>query len=206
MEKKKLLSSKWIILLQVMFVAFLCFKLYAKLHSSENIEDCTIAIKNKNYEKAYKACSAHATSGSSLAKIILGRMYEDGLHVQKNFDQAEKLYTEVANNKTHKKAQRVAQACLGDLFKRKEFARFDLKTSADWFKLSADLGYGNAQFKYGIQLFLGYGIIKNQELAKVYLQKASKNGMKKEVDEILPLVNGADADAAAKEVIKLLNS
>lgn len=206
MDKKKLLSRKWLILLQIMFVAFLSFKIYADLHSSENIDDCTTAIKNKDYEKAYKACSTHANSGSSLAKVILGKMYEDGLYVQKNYDQAEKLYTEVANKKSHRKAQRVAQACLGDLYIRKEFTRYDLKTAADWFKSSADLGYGKAQLKYGIQLFLGYGIEKNPELAKEYLQKASKNGMKKEVNDVLPLINGPDADAAAKEVIKLLNS
>ena len=206
MDKKKLLNRKWLIPLQIMFIAFICFKIYATLHSSENIDDCTDAIKNKDYEKAYQACTTHANNGSSLAKIILGKMYEDGLYVQKNYDQAEKYYTEVANIKSHRKAQRVAQACLGDLYIRKEFTRFDLKTAAYWFKSSADLGYGKAQLKYGIQLVLGYGIEKNPELAKQYLQKASKNGMKKEVDAILPLINGPDADAAAKEVIKLLEN
>lgn len=208
-DKKQPYKSKITIICMVLLAMLSGFKLYRSIVKPNDAKDCLPCIsyvESKEYEKAYRTCSELANKGNIFAKVMLGTLYQDGLYVQLDFDMAEKLYTEAVNDQSNPKAQSFGRFGLGGLYMKKDFPKHDLKVSANWYKLSADQGMKHSQLKYGLMLFLGYGTEKNAELAKVYLQKASKNGLKKEADTILSVINSPDADAAREEILKLLDN
>ncbi|MFH2047410.1 MAG: tetratricopeptide repeat protein [Pseudomonadota bacterium] len=208
-DKNQPHKSKITIICMVLLAMLSGFKLYKSIVKPNDAKDCLPCIsyyESKEYEKAYRTCSELASKGNIYAKAMLASLYEDGLYVQQDFDLAEKLYTEAVNDQSNQTARSAGCFGLGGLYMRKDFPKHDLKVSANWYKLSADQGMKQSQLKYGTMLFLGYGTEKNTELAKAYLQKASKNGLKKEADTILSVINSPDAHAAREEILKLLDN
>lgn len=173
--------------------------------SCGTIEECISCFESKEYEIACGICTGLADEGNALAKVVLGRLYEDGLFVQKDYDMAEKLFAEAAHDTSDQKAQRIAQFCLGDLYERNDFPRHSLKISASCYRSSAESGFNRAQLHYGVLLFLGYGTEENTELAKEYLERASRNGMQS-ADKILALMNGRNADKTMVLIHEQLNN
>lgn len=188
-----------------LFIVF-CLQAYSLIKKYRGPEECFSCYNSKEYRKAYEICSASANNGNMSSKLILGKMYDDGLYVKQDFNSAEKLYTEVANVKDNSEAQRHSEFYLGELYKRKDFTKQNIEVSAKWYKSSADHGFNRAQLKYAILLFAGYGTDKNNNLAKEYLKKASQNGLQKDADPLLLLINSPDSDEAAKVLIEQLKA
>jgi TPR repeat protein len=60
---------------------------------------CMKPAANKKYMEAFKGCSKRAQEGSPAAKLMLGKLYEDGRGTLQDYAKAEENYLEVANSK-----------------------------------------------------------------------------------------------------------
>lgn len=184
-----------------------CFIVYASYikHAPKNINHCLKSFQSQAFEKAYHSCSSLADKGDVRAKLIIGNMYENGYYVQKDYERAEILYKEIADNPSKPEAHKIAHFALAELYFRKDFSKHNPETAVKWLKLAADQGVNHAQLKYGISLFAGHGVERNVNLAKEYVMKASQNGLKEQAQQMLLLMNSPDADEAAKLIHNEIN-
>jgi len=135
---------------------------------------CMQPVAKKKYVEAFKGCSKRAQEGSLPARLMLGKLYEDGRGTLQDYAKAEENYLAVANARDQ--LYTVAALSLGDLYKRPDFEKGGPEKSAYWYRQAADNGDKQAQVQYGAMLILGHGVIKNIPLAKTYLEKAALAG------------------------------
>ena len=149
------------------------------------LKNCADYYFTGNLKKAFSCYSPLADKGDPFAEMSLAMMYAHGIHVDKNYGEAERRYIEALKNTSIPGARALAMRGLGLLYLLEDFPKHDLKISADWIKQSADLGEEGSQSTYGMILLLGHGVPRDVEQAKEYLRKAADAG-----------------DEAAKDVLK----
>lgn len=73
---------------------------------------CLAQVQHKNWNNAIEDCGKAAELGSPAAGAVLGRIYEKGLHGQKNLAQAANWYELAAQNGSKEAAYRLAELWL----------------------------------------------------------------------------------------------
>lgn len=140
------------------------------------LQNCADYYFTGNFKKAFSCYSPLADKGDPFAEMSLAMMYAHGIHVDKNYGEAERRYIEALKNTSIPGARALAMRGLGLLYQMEDFPKRDLKISADWLKQSADLGDEGSQSTYGIILLLGHGVPRDVQQAKEYLRKAADAG------------------------------
>ncbi|SET59839.1 Sel1 repeat-containing protein [Nitrosomonas marina] len=137
---------------------------------------CIENVKKEAFNDAIIVCLKRMEQGSRSAAYLVGKLHQDGLGVKIDFDKAEKIYNQLADEKD--KVSALAYLGLADLYKSEQFDKKNYSKSAQFYKLSADLGLADSQLQYGLILFVGRGIEKNEQQAIEYLQQSAKGGNK----------------------------
>lgn len=153
-------------------------------------ERCLLYISKQEYKDAFDECSLRAQRGSLVAKVMVGKLYEDGGPVQKDYARAEQYYLEVA--RSGDKVSALGEFGLGELYLRKDFEKHDDQKAAEWYKRSADKGNKMAQRQYGAMALIGRGVKQDIEVGKAYVAKAATSGDEK-AKQILEILKKDDS-------------
>ena len=140
------------------------------------LQKCADYFNSGNFEKAFSCYSSRSDQGDPFAETSLAMMYTQGIHVDKDYEEAERRYTHVLDTTEIPQVRRFAMRGMGLLYLLEDFPKHDLKISADWIRQSADLGDKDSQGTYGVILLLGHGVPRDVEQAKEYLRKAADAG------------------------------
>lgn len=112
-----------------------------------------------------------AEAGNSDAQCELAMMYEHGIGVPKDYQQAIKWYTAAADGGSPMAPYKLAQ-----LYESDFLGAPDLKMAAKWLERSAQAGLPEAQYKVGLYYENGKGVETNCETAaKWYKLAAGQN-------------------------------
>ena len=136
---------------------------------------CVNSFSEQKYNNAVQTCTPLSEQGNKAASLILGKIYFEGWNGKKDYSKAlsELVKAEKSNDLN---VSNEAKAGLGDLYKERDFTKYNLETSYKWFELAAIKNHPRSQMVAGAMLYLGQGVPKNITLAKEYLLKAADNG------------------------------
>ncbi|CAB4412875.1 unnamed protein product [Rhizophagus irregularis] len=142
------------------------FTLDFEIDTMITLEEGINAHKNRDYEKAWKCFEYHALNGSAYAKYWMGYYLWGGRSVEKNQEEAARLFKEAADKGIHDAQLRYAftlQKSLGEKKERDEFIKY--------LTLAADGGNSTAQFNLGDAYIKGkLNIPKDEKKGLYYLR------------------------------------
>lgn len=133
-------------------------------------EACT-CITNQDYANAAKLMKVLSCEGYSEAQYYLGRMYLNGLAVEKNLAEAFRLLSSAAHN-----GYAAAQFQIGGMYASGTYVAKDDLSAAWWLLRSAARGHAEAQFNLGRMFAAGIGVDKNAAEAIWWLHAAAEQG------------------------------
>lgn len=107
-------------------------------------------------------------SGNDSAEYLLGKLYRDGLHVERNAEKAISLFTAAANQKNP-----YAAYALGKLYLEGTAVPKDVGAAVRWLTFSTDLGNSYAQFALAKLYLAGEDVQKDIPQAVNLLKKAA---------------------------------
>jgi TPR repeat protein len=135
-------------------------------------QECRARYEAKDYDKALKPCTQAGEAGDVQAQHIVGRMYEKGDGVSRNFETAFKWHYRAAEGGHGSSQRRVAYAYhegIGGVAK-------DDKKAFEWFKRAADGGDKRAQKQMAEAYRRGLGgLPRDENLAREWAERAAKN-------------------------------
>jgi TPR repeat protein len=128
------------------------------------------AHKNQEHEKAWECFKFHAENGNAYAKYCMANYLWDGKYVQKNEEEATKLFKEAADKGVHEAQLRYAFTfiSLGKKNERDEIIKY--------LTLSADGGVRAAQFNLGDAYANGKLGLKDEKKGIYYLKLSALQG------------------------------
>ena len=132
----------------------------------------------QDFEKALKLFLSEAANGNALAMHDLGRMYTDGLGVERNNVKAYEYYTKALSGFQKVEAQKAwkyTEYRIGKMFTQSLGTEQDYETAAQWFELSAEKKYKYAQYSLGGLYYRGQGVEQDFQTAfSLYLKSAEQ--------------------------------
>ena len=112
-----------------------------------------------------------AQNGDAKAQCSLGKCYDKGEGVDKDFKEAVKWYKKAAEQ-----GHAEAQNSLGNCYDTGEGVEKDLVEAAKWYRKAAEQGYAEAQNNLGSCYEFGEGVEKNLAEAVKWYRKAAEQG------------------------------
>ena len=132
-----------------------------------------IGKPNKDYKKAKYYFTKSAEKGNNIAKFALAGLYEYGLGVDKNEENAMYHFKQVYENGENY----YSPYHIGEMyFKGKGNIPKDYNLALKWFNISAENGNKYANNRLGDMYKKGLGVDKNYQKAFNLYEKASNNG------------------------------
>jgi TPR repeat protein len=135
------------------------------------LEDGLAAYKKGDFDTAVRLLRPLAEKGDAQAEEKLGRMYQRGKGVPKNFERAVEWYRKAAE-----KGDAAAQGRLGFLYRVGAGVPRDLKLAMQWYRRSAEQGNPLAQVGLGYMLLDGSGEKPDVVGAAGWFNKAAEQG------------------------------
>jgi TPR repeat protein len=135
------------------------------------LEDGVAAYKTREFDKAVQLLKPLADKGVPEAQEKIGRLFERGMGLPKDFTQAEYWYRQAAE-----KGDPAAQARLGFMYRIGEGVTRDPKQAAKWYALSAAKGNPLAQVGLGFMSIEGIGTPADFGAAAGWFEKAANQG------------------------------
>jgi TPR repeat protein len=136
-----------------------------------SMAEATRYFEKKDYQAALKEIKPLAETGNVDAQYNLGVMYDKGLGVIRNANEAIKWYRKAAE-----KGQPAAQFNLGILYQHGESGDPDSAEAARWFQKAADQGIVEAQYSLGVMYHRGEGVPQDYQQALRRYRQAGKRG------------------------------
>lgn len=112
-----------------------------------------------------------AEKGDPSAQFLLGLVYELGVDVREDYDQARYWYEKAAAQ-----GHANAQSNLGFMYSQGHGVRQDLAQARQWFEKAAEQGDANSQYKLGRMYHQGIGTDKDYTQARQWFEKAAAQG------------------------------
>ena len=142
-------------------------------------ENLTLAVEAETlWKKAGKGDAAALTKlralaekGDAKAQNNLGRMYDEGLGVPKDEDEAVKWYREAADQ-----GHADAQNSLGVMYRTGLGVPKDEVEGVKWYRKAADQGYAAAQYNLGKMYIYGFGVTQDEVEAVKWYREAADQG------------------------------
>lgn len=128
-------------------------------------------LQKDDFHKAFEIFSTLANSGDPEAQNYVGRFYEIGVDVEKNWEEAAGWY-----RKSAKQGNALAQLSLGLLFEFGKGVEPDRIESFYWYGKAADQGHPEAQFKLAGFFNPGIGSAQIESEAFYCYKKAANQG------------------------------
>lgn len=127
------------------------------------LDDGMRAYERKNFAKAFPLLLPQAEQGNAKAQYAVGRMYEDGYGVARDYTQAAKWYRMSAEQGNPQ-----AQHALSVMYAVGWGVTADAKESATWARKAAIQGYYYAENDLGSKYANGRGVPKDNVLAYMW--------------------------------------
>jgi TPR repeat protein len=168
-------------------------------------------VANKNYAQANsttiinspnKISSVDSASQANINNYYnLGLQYKDGKGVAVDYTKAYNYFLQAENLGDAQSIYAVAYMYYKGLGCTQDYVQ-----AASLFAQGAYTGRENSMYFYGLCLRNGYGVIKNEDSAKYYLQKSADLGYKQAILELAsPTAENSD-DSAAQVLLQQVNN
>jgi len=144
---------------KVVFLVVFMFLLVGAAYAEK--EQC------KNFDDVLEEVETDAEDGVLSSVFILGKMYQEGKCMKKDFELAHKWLSQAAA-KGHAEAKFYLGLLYYDKGPKKDFVK-----ALIWFKQAYQAGDTNSMYYMGEAYLLGKGVRKNQRQAEVWLKHAS---------------------------------
>ena len=131
------------------------------------------AFNIRDYAAALKKWRAVAEQGLAEAQFNLGLIYDNGLGVTEDNQEAVKWYRRAAEQGLTE-----AQNNLGLMYEKGEGISEDDQEAAKWFRRAAEQQHAKAQANLGFIHANGKGVLQNYVLAHMWSNIAASNGNK----------------------------
>ena len=119
----------------------------------------------------FEICRQYAESGHADAQKILGRLYANGLGVEKDAAKAAKWAGKVAGQGDARE-----QFKLGRMYEEGDGVAQDAAKAAEWYRKAAEQDHADAQFKLGKMYEDGRGVPQDDAKALAWYFKAAGHG------------------------------
>ena len=132
-----------------------------------------VAYSKGDYKTVLDKFTPLAVQGDARAQTMLGAMYQDGVGVVQNFNQAASWYTLAA-----KQGEINAQYNLGVMYYDGQGVVQDYKQAMRWYMQAAEQGDTDAQNNLGLMYSKGQGVLQDNARAHMWFNIAAANGGK----------------------------
>lgn len=129
------------------------------------------AFNSKDYSKALALLKPLAEKGNPRAQNGLGLIYDRGLGVPKNLNEASKWYRKAAEQ-----GYILAQSYLGSMYAKGEGVPKDSAKAAKWYREAAKKGNDFAQYNLALMYVKGEGVSQDYKVAYRWIRKAAEQG------------------------------
>lgn len=133
----------------------------------------------QDFGEALSLLLEESQKGNVLAVYDIGRIYSDGLGVEKNHEVAHEYYVKALSGFQEVEAQKpwkYTEYHIGKMIAVGLGTEQDYQTAAEWFQLSAEKKYKYAQYSLGALYHRGQGVEENLVRAfELYLKSANQN-------------------------------
>jgi FOG: TPR repeat, SEL1 subfamily len=133
----------------------------------------------QDFNKARKQLTIEAEKRNVLAIYDLGRIYSNGLGIEKNPDKANDFYVKALagfQEVESRKVWKYTEYRIGKMFATGLGTEQDYQMAAQWFGLSAEKKYKYAQYSLGALYHRGQGVEQNVQTAFALYLKSAKQG------------------------------
>ncbi len=136
---------------------------------SEELEYAAKAYEQRDYKAAFPVFYKYRNHILVHERyyFYIGKMYQIGKGVEKNYDEALKYYQKAADQ-----GYPQAQNALGGMYHDGLAVPRNYKIAIQWYKKSAEQGYASAQNNLAYMYTSGFGVSRNYEEAIKWLKKA----------------------------------
>ena len=135
------------------------------------LKEADSAFNSKNYSKALALLKPLAERGNPRAQNGLGMIYDRGLGVPKNLNEASKWYRKAAEQ-----GYALAQSYLGSMYAKGEGVPKDSVEAAKWYREAAEKGNDFAQYNLALMYAKGEGVSQDYEEAYRWIRNAADQG------------------------------
>ena len=135
------------------------------------LKEVDSAFNSKDYSKALALLKPLAERGNPRAQNGLGMIYDLGLGVPKNLNEASKWYRKAAEQ-----GYALAQSYLGSMYAKGEGVPKDSVEAAKWYRKAAEKGNDFAQYNLALMYAKGEGVSQDYEEAYRWIRKAADQG------------------------------
>lgn len=129
------------------------------------------AFENGDYTTAYPYLMKSAKDGNTDSMYLLGRMFQYGEGIEKNYSEALNWYQKAAD-KNHE----LAQLSLGFMYDQGEGTKQNFAEAFKWYMKSAHQGNAIAQRNIGLMYTTGDGVVANKKLRLNGLKNQQNKG------------------------------
>jgi TPR repeat protein len=165
--------------------------------SGSTLAEGIAALDANDYAKAHRVFQALADKNNPAAELWLAHLYQDGLGVAPNTQQAVTLLTKAADAGSAR-----AAAQLGKLYLDGHGVLQDTGAAKQWLSRAAEHGDAAAQRELGLIYAQGLGTAKDPRQAYVWLNIAARDGDAQAAqwrDRVLAALTPAEAARASGE-------
>ena len=127
------------------------------------------ALLKGDYKSAFVEFQKLAKDGDIISMYNLGRMYQNGLGVDRDFEKAMKLYLTSA-----KEGYSLSYNNIGQMYSLGQGVEKDHKVSMNWYKLGVKYKLSDSAYNIGTKFINGSGVEKNYSVALMWMNIALK--------------------------------
>ena len=131
----------------------------------------------EEYDKAIVWARKAAQINQSLAELVLGRIYDEGLGVEVDHVEGLKWFEKAANN-----GNADAQNMVGNIYSDADYVKPDLPKAFKYYQMAAAQGHLWGMYNLACCYQGGIGVDVNPFSAEEWLQKAADGGLQEAVD------------------------
>jgi len=113
-----------------------------------------------------------AEQGFVLAQYNLGVMYEDGINVTQDYEEAHRWYRKAAEQEYAE-----AEFNLGVMYAKGRGVAQDYAEAVKWYRKAAEQGIAIAQYNLGVMYTNGQGVTQDHDEAMKWYLKAAEQGL-----------------------------
>jgi TPR repeat protein len=158
-------------------VVFICVVMFVPVTSTADdeisIETALAAVKNKEYDKAFKQFQLLANKGEADAQHNLAMLYRLGKGVKKDLKLSAGWFRKAADQGVVD-----AQYYMGHIYDVGEGVSGNKKYAFVWYRKAAEKGHGLAQINLGVLYANGLGVEQDVDQAYLWFHVATAQGYK----------------------------
>lgn len=161
----------WLVPGFAVLLLFLSVSVYAD--EEKDMEAALNAVKEKNFEKAFKHFMTLAESGNAEAQHNIAMLYRQGLGVEKDLTVSARWFRKAADQDIAD-----AQYYLGHMYDNGEGVEKNAQYAFVWYRRAAEKGQGLAQINLGVMYANGLGVAQDVEQAYLWFHVGAAQGYK----------------------------